>query len=108
MSIELIEKRQRRLIRQRRELADFRHALRYLKDPVEALKWTVGLFATWHAVRRVASTLIAWPVQDVPTAWAIVYYVRGLPDGNKRLKEAVVEVVARWESECEAKAAKAT
>ena len=97
--IETVEKRQRRIVRERRKLAAFRHALRFF-SPVEALKNTYGLSATWDSVRRVASALLSYPVKDIGLAWQIVYYIRHLPDGAERLEAATNEVLAQWKSEC--------
>ena len=103
---DMIDTEQRRLVRRRRNLAAFRHALKFF-EPISALGHTVGFYATLDAVRRVASTLIQCYVKDVEVAWQIVYYVRNLPDGSVRLQAAVDQALSQWELDCEAKAVKA-
>ncbi len=98
MTIETVEKRDRRLVRERRKIADFRHALQFF-TPYEALRHMRGMYATWDAVRRVAGALLGTPVKDVFLAWQIVKYVGDLPDGKKRLKAATDEALAWWEEE---------
>ena len=79
--IESVERRARRQAKTRREIADFRHALRFFA-PYQALRWIRGMYATWHAVRRVAEELIQADCPDVMTAWGICRFVDNLPDGG--------------------------
>lgn len=104
-AIESVDKRERRRQREQQKIASFKHALKYmsdLSDPWEALKWTYGLYATWDAVRRIASVEMGMWVKDVRLAWSIVDYVKALPDGKKRLLAATTEAVRRWEEEAAA------
>ena len=98
MTIESIEKRTRRLDRNRREIAQFRQALKHFPAN-EALSQIYGLQATWDAVRRVATVLIGTPVRDVGVAWGIVGFVENLVDGRHRLRWAVEEALLRWQKE---------
>lgn len=98
MTLELAEKKARRVERSQRHLARFKHALTYM-DTTVALNHILGFQATWESVRRVAAEVIAWPVQDVTVAWQIVYFVKALPDGHIRLKAAFDGAIARWEAE---------
>lgn len=98
MTVESVEKRDRRTARMRRELAAYRRSLGFF-EPCEALSQMYGLQATWSAVRRLATELIGWPVSDVMLAWQIVYFVRDLPDGKKRLKAATEAALTRWEAD---------
>ncbi|MDZ4250927.1 MAG: hypothetical protein U0990_12700 [Candidatus Nanopelagicales bacterium] len=90
-----VDRRERRRARQRRELAAFRHALRFF-EPVEALRNTFGFQATWNAVRRVAAALIGTEVKDVFVAWQIVYFARDISGGKRRLKAATNCAVEQW------------
>lgn len=98
MTVESAEKRDHRLARERRHLAAYQHALRFF-EPYEALRQTFGMYATWDAVRRVASEVMNYPVKDVGLAWQIARFVRDLPDGKKRLRTAADDAVRQWESE---------
>lgn len=93
--MESVEKRERRLKRERNKLAAFRHALRFF-EPAAALRNIRGLTATWDAVRRVSSCLLGVEVRDVFVAWAIVSYVKALPDGQKRLRHATDLALQFW------------
>ena len=95
-----VTKRERRMARERRNLRAFKHTLGYLHDPIEALSHTVGVTATWDAVRRIAAVLIHHEVRDIMLAWQIVFYVKNLPDGTERLKNATDAALAEWEREC--------
>ena len=98
ITVESVERRERRLGRQRRHLAAFQHALEFF-PPIDALRYIRGSLATWDSVRWVASMLITYPVRDVTVAWAIVYFVKSLPDGEERIRKATDEAVAEWERE---------
>ena len=98
MTVESVEKRERRLKRERNKLERFRHATKFLGN--DGLHHIVGFTTTWDAVRRVAGCAIGvgW-VQDVPTAWAIVSFVEKLPDGPERLRKATEEAIRCWEED---------
>ena len=97
-AIESVERRERRLERSRKRFVRFEHAYRAMGT--YCLHYIVGSEAVWDAVRRVATEILVWPtVQDVATAWGIVHYVKGLPDGEKRLKAALESAMAKWEAE---------
>ena len=92
----------------RKEIAQVRHAAMF-SPPYEALTEISGLYATWHAVQRVATALIQphWrEVKDVGLAWGIIDFVRSLPDGEERLRTAIDAALATWEREAEALAAR--
>ena len=90
--------RSRRLRLMQSNLRQYQHALNFFA-PYPALSQTFGLQATWEAVRRLASTLLRYKVRDVRLAWRVVDFVKVLPDGPERLKEAADEVVETWQRE---------
>ena len=94
--IEEVSKRDRRRKRQAAQLADFEHTVKHLGKTYDALRWIRGLYATWKAVRLIASSLVAFPVEDVPVAWAIIRFVHGLPDGEERLARAFDDALEHW------------
>jgi predicted component of type VI protein secretion system len=100
MTVETIEKRERRLKLERNKFRRTQHALRYMEPPT-AFSHILGFTSTWDAVRRVAEALIRCPVKDVMVAWQIIYYVHNLADGKERLRVATDEAMALWEREVE-------
>ncbi len=102
MSVESVEKRERRQKREQRKLERFRRSVAHYRQypPVKPDVCTLpSLTATWDAVRRVAAEIIQWHCPDVGTAWGIVGFVDKLPDGKKRLQDAVDAALAKWEKE---------
>lgn len=95
--IESVERRERRVKRMERELGYYRHELRF-RNPSDALH-TVSLYATWNAARRLATALIGPEVSDVGVAWGIIRLVKGLPDGQERIKDATEESLRCWQAD---------
>lgn len=97
MTVESVDKRERRRVRSERHLNAFKKSVRIFDQPYEALRHVYGIYATWDAVKWVASVELGYWVQDVTLAWQFVAYVKALPDGDERLRAAIEEAVKRWE-----------
>ncbi len=104
MSVEAVEKRDRRVKRRQLKVARFRRSVEHYRKypPIHPDVCSLAsLTATWDAVRRVAAEIIQWHCPDVGTAWGIVRFVDKLPDGKKRLQAAVDAALAKWEQEAQ-------
>lgn len=104
MTVESVERRDRRLKRERMKVQRFRRSVEHYRQypPIEPDVFSVASFtASWDAVRRAASELIQTDVRDVMVAWQIVHFVHKLPDGKKRLQTAVDDALAKWEMEAQ-------
>lgn len=99
VSVESVDKRERRLKRSRQRLAAFEHSFKFLG--ADCLRYIVGIEATWESVRRVSEAILGREVRDIPAAWAVVEFVRSLPDGGVRLEKAMAIAIEKWSLEIE-------
>lgn len=100
-TIESVEKRERRLMRERRKYESFRQKALLYRD--FKWKWAADvcslrtLAATWDSIRRVAGYAIGvgW-IPDVMTAWQVFDFVLKLPDGQERIGKAIDTTLSCW------------